>query len=144
MSEETITTTPTVILKSSSGLTNDKREDGCELIEDIPIEGNPELELVEILEEGESFAKGDVILERIRSKIKNYAGQQHLERLLVQKVTIPKEWRPYYLIAPGTKWRNPHDSIFVPCLCWRRNEWYLEWIWIGHRWNSKGRFVRCK
>ena len=146
MSESTTETTPkTVTLRSSTNteLVNDRRKGGWELIEDTPVEDNPELELVEFLEEGELSVTGGVMFDRAK-KLGNRAGQQHLERLLAQQESIPKEWRPYYLVAPGTQWCNYNDSLYVPCLDYRDGRWDLIWDWLAYQWGPTDRLVRCK
>ena len=134
---------PTVTLKSPIGFINDKRRDGWKLLENTPVDGNPELELVEFLKGDEWFVGGYMILEKTL-KFGNRAGQQHAERLLSQQDSIPKEWREYHLVFPGTKWSNFNGDTCVPCLSWNRVEWFLDWIWLGSKWGFSGCFVRCK
>ena len=145
MNETDTETVLTVILKSSADteLINNKYKDCFELIEDTPIEDNPELELIKFLEPSESYIKGDVMFDRAK-RLGNRAGQQHLERLLAQHDSIPEEWRPYYLVAPGTKCRLSVGDLIVPCLYWRGGKWGLIWDWLGRQWRSNDRLVRCK
>lgn len=128
---------------STTGLANDRRAEGWELIEDTPLEGNPELELREFLEPGEAYVTGDVMFGRAE-KLGNRAGQQHAEHLLALQRKIPVEWRHFYLVFPGTKWRSLGGFLNVPYLFWRGDEWCLYWDWLDFGLPSYSRLVRCK
>ena len=143
MSKEIITTIPTVTLDSSSGLVKDWRKNGWELLEDTTIEENPELELVEFVEEGEVSVDGDEMLERA-CKIGNLAGQQHAERFLVKQDSIPEEWREFYPVFLGTRWRDDHGEFRVPYFDWGGGKWTLFWCYLNDQWGSLYRLVRCK
>lgn len=137
----TTATLPTVQLKPPVGLVNDKREDGWELLEDTDVQGEPILELAEFLKKGETSVIGDVMFDRA-VELDNRASQQHAERLLAQQDSIPEEWRKFYLVFPGTKWRHSGGGPLVPYLRWSGVKWYLGWRWLGYHWNSDCRLVR--
>ena len=131
---------PTVTLMPLTGFVNDKSQDGWKLIEDTPIEGNPELELTELLKEGESPIQTNAVFDRTKN-IDNLAGQQHAERLMAQLNTIPEEWRKFDLLFPGTKWHSFAGPLFIPWIEWHRQKWCLCWF-RSNKWNSKSRIVR--
>ncbi|TAL49005.1 hypothetical protein EPN83_01905 [Patescibacteria group bacterium] len=137
----TTTQYPTVKLVVPTDLRFDKRKDGWELVEDVPLVGEPTLGLVEFLREGESWVKGDVMLERAKD-IGNRAGQRHAEHLLSQQETIPEEYRRYFLAFPGTVWRDPDGGLSVTCLDWGGGRWDLYWGWFDSDWIVSGRLVR--
>ena len=143
MSVATATSLPTVTLRVPVGLVNDKTKDGWKLLEDTPLLGEPELELAEFLKPGESRIKGDVMFERAVA-LGNRAGQQHAERLLSQQDSIPKEWRDFYLVFPGTKWQRSDGDLVVPYLYWHDDRWRLDWYWLDDDFNDDDRLVRCK
>lgn len=139
-----ITPLPTMQLKPFTGLINDKRSEGWELLEDVDVQGNPILELVEFLGKGENQVIGKSMFDRA-VKIGNRAGQQHAERLLTQQHEIPEEWRKFYLVFPGTKWHYPSNvSPIVPVLTWDVDLWYLYLAPLVYRWGSRNRLVRYK
>lgn len=139
------TTLPVVTLRPPSGLVNDRRKDGWELLEDAPVIGEPTLELAEFLRDGEEYVRGDVMFARA-VELGNRAGQQHAERLLAQQGDIPEEWRQYYLPFTGTKWRDSDGDLFVPYLGWDSDgrRWLLDWGRLGFDWGRSVRLVRCK
>lgn len=147
-----ITTLPTVQLKSFTGLVNDKRSEGWELLEDTNLQGDPILELLEFLEDGETFVISDIMFDRAIKFGKNRAGQQHAERLLTQQHEIPEEWRKFDLVFPGTKWCHSSEvSQIVPVLIWDVNVWYrdvnlwhLHFSSLDHLWSSRARLVFYK
>ncbi len=134
---------PTVKLTLPTGFQNDKTKEGWELLEDVPLTGDEELELAEFLREGENSVLGEVMFERA-VKLGNRAGQRHAERLLSQANLIPKEWRDFYLVFPGTKWRDSDGFLVVPFLLWDGDKWSLYWLWLGHDWDDYVRLVRRK
>ena len=72
-------------------------------------------------------------------------GQKHAEALLENQHLIPKEWRGYYLVFPGTVWQDSSGDRDVPCLYWDGGRWRLNFLWLGHDWGSDGRLLRpCK
>ena len=139
------TTFPTVTLRPPSGLVNDRRKDGWELLEDVPVEGEPTLELAEFLRDGETSVRGTVMFDRA-VELGNRAGQQHAERLLAQQQDIPEEWRQHYLVFPGTKWGRSDGRLVVPCLGWYSDgrRWILIWRCLDVGWGRNGRLVCCK
>ena len=137
MSKITTKNIPTVKLKSLHN------PDSYKLVEDTPIEGNPELELVEFLKEGEASVEGDEMFERA-CKLGNRAGQQHAERLILQEDTIPKEWRSHYIVFTGTRRSDGGGHMYFPCLYWHEKRWRLNWSLVQYPWNLRVRLVRCK
>lgn len=131
----------TVTLSNPTSLINDKREDGWKLIEDVPLEGTPTLELVEFRKDGEDYVNGETMLSRAK-ELGNMAGQRHAERLLSMASQIPKSWRDFYLVFPGTVWQDTDGNRNVPYLYWSGGEWNLDWSWLSSDWSRDYRVVR--
>ena len=68
-------------------------------------------------------------------------GQYHAEFLLKHQREIPKEWKNYLLVFPGTVWQLG-KSLVVPFLGWGSKHWFLDFYWLEHNWPSHFRFVR--
>jgi hypothetical protein len=69
-------------------------------------------------------------------------GQRHAEYLLDHQDEIPEEFRKFYLIFPGTKWRDRSGYGRVPYLYWIGGQWYLLFFWLGHDFYSSDRLLR--
>lgn len=135
---------PTVALRAPSTFVYDKRKDDWELLENIELVGDPTLELVEFLKDKESFVPGDVMRERAK-ELGGLTGQFHAERLLGGAESIPKEWRQFYLLFPGTVWRDSGGDLLVPYLRWDGDRWFLGWGWLDGVFYSSFRVLRlCK
>ena len=121
----------------------DKRKDGWELMEDVPFPGTGEATFVlaEFLKDDESAVRGDVMVARAK-EMGGMTGQWHAEQLLTRENDIPEEWREFYLVFPGTVWRDPRGDHDIPCLRWNGDRWYLHWFWLVDCWDSDVRFVR--
>ena len=132
---------PTVQLRTPTGFVYDKRKDGWELVENVELVGEPILGLAEFLQPGEDSVNGEVMVERAKA-LGNCAGQLHAERLLAQQQDIPKEYRQFYLVFPGTSWRHPLGDRDVPYLRWFGRRWGLNFHWLGSDWHSHVRLVR--
>lgn len=135
---------PRVQLKSPPHFVHDQTRESWELVEDVDFIGNENLELVQLLEGIEEFLSSDILLER--SKKESRAGQRHAERLLLQQQDIPKEWRAFWLIFPGTVWRNANNISFMPYMRWagRRKGWIFGFDWLDSSliFNASIRLVR--
>ena len=130
-----------VSLSFPTDLINDKRKEGWTLLEDVPLEGTPELEAVGFLKDGEECVKGETILSRAK-ELGNLCGQRHAERLLAVASQIPVSWRESYFVFPGTLWQDAGGRRSVSYLRWGDGMWSLGWAWIGNDWYRRGRFVR--
>ena len=134
----------TVPKKLSHGLFKfDKRTDGWELLEDIPQTLTPAgFEPVPFLKNGEGSVKGDVMALRALELNANF-GQHDAEYLLENQHLIPEEYQgKYYLVFPGTKWRDADGHVYVPYLYWNGDRWYLNFNWLDNDFNGNDRLVR--
>src|SRR3989344_5685094 len=117
---------------------------GWELVEDAttPV-GTPELELTEFLEQGEDYVKGDVMRERAK-KSGPMLGERHARALLNKQERIPESWKKFYLVFPGTVWRDRDGGLSVPYLHWGGGGWYLRFAWLGHDFDRDARVVSLR
>ena len=128
---------------------HDKTKDGWTLLEPGPKFNGQQFapDIVEflkpggLLKSGESSVNGEVMKQRAKELNANL-GQRHAEYLLEHQELIPNEWRgKYYLVFPGTVWRDSDGRRGVPCLGWDGDGWYLYFSWLGNGWDSDGRLV---
>ena len=136
---------PTMNLNSPSGFRFNKRLNGWKLLEDTPLEGNPQLSLSSFLEDDEIRVYGETMVERsenAENQLGKCAGQHHLEAMLDHPEDIPAEWRKFCLVAPRTKWRESHNKRCVACLCWDRDRWVLVFRRLSIDWRGDARIVR--
>ncbi|MEK7539823.1 MAG: hypothetical protein AAB558_01095 [Patescibacteria group bacterium] len=134
-------------LKPPAGFVHDQRSQGWELLEEGPkVEGEPILDFLGFLREGETYINGETVLARALEMEGTESGQHHLERLLAQAASIPAELRSFYLVATGTKWRYPDGYVCVPYLRFVGGQWVLLFYGVGNdRWSVGDRVVRvCK
>lgn len=135
----------TLVGMPKGGLIYDQRSLGWELLEEGPmVEGEPTLGFLGFLRKGETLVNGDTVLARTLEMDGNVSGQHHLERLLAQAASIPPELRHHYLVATGTKWRDPHGRVYVPGLDFLGyDKWELHFGRVGRViWHGRGRVVR--
>ncbi len=126
---------PTVKLEVPSGFKHDKRKEGWELVEEGPsLQVGQKLDFVEFLEEGEPLVSGKVMLARVKMIEGGVPGQHQAEQMLDQKKKLPKEFKPYVLLFPGTQWREyvgySASQLCFPGLCWYGRRWYLRFCWL--------------
>ncbi|MEX1061791.1 MAG: hypothetical protein WEC39_01625 [Patescibacteria group bacterium] len=122
----------------------DKREDGWELAEDQEIVVPASLlEATTFLRRGESSISGEEMRRRSVELGANL-GQRQAEYLLDHQEEIPKEWRAFYLVFPGTFWRDRDGDLEVPCLRCYGGRWNLHFFWLGGDWGSSARLVRAR
>jgi len=132
---------PTINLSCPPEFVNDKRRKGWTLLEDVPLEGTPVLELVKFLKDGEEYVNGKTMLSRAK-KLGGLCGQRHAERLLSMVWLIPEEWQKFYLVFPGTLWRDSSGSRSVTFLHFSADRWILEWLWFKGGWPQVDHLVR--
>ncbi len=130
-----------MVLAPPADFVYDKRKDGWTLLADVPLVGNPTLELAEFLRGDEQRVNGEVMLSRAK-ELGNCAGQRHAERMLALASQIPESRRAFYLVFPGTVWQDPYVRRSVPYLGWYGVEWHLRWRWLGGGWGRSLRLVR--
>ena len=123
----------------------DRTRDGWELLEDVGFTSiDPgKLELVQFLEQGETIIVGTEMARRAK-ELRANLGQRHAEFLLEHQAKIPKEFRKYYLVFTGTKWRGPDGRLGVAYLYWRGGQWVLYFGWLESDWSSVGRLPRLR
>lgn len=136
---------PGMKLQTPTGLIYDKRKDGWTLTkEGDKVVGEPDLEFVSFLRDGENAIVGTVMVERAIA-MEGLTSQYHAERMLHQQDQIPPELRPFYLVFAGTEWRHSGGKLYVPCLGWRGDRWVLRFDWLAFEyWVSNGRLVRLR
>ena len=122
----------------------DMRKEGWELVEDV--EGTQflsphQLELVPFLFKGENYIKGEELVERAK-KMQANLGQRQAEYLLDHRYEIPEEWRQYYIVFPGTFWRDHYGYRNFPYLYWDGERWDLNFDWIVFVFISPVRLLR--
>lgn len=131
-------------LSGSLIFSRDMRKEGWELVEDL---GRPakviiaDLETVSFLKGNETSVSGEVMRQRA-VELRANLGQRQAEFLLEHQQEIPKEWRNYYLIFPGTLWRDSNGFLFVHVLHCSGERWGLRFIWLENDWFSFGRLLR--
>lgn len=119
----------------------DKTNDGWKYLSDAKEPtGELTLELVEFLEQGETFISGQELVKRAKKR-NALLGQRHAEALLRNQGVIPEEWRNYYLVFPGSVLQDPGSYRGVPCLAWRGDRWCLDFGWLGDDFDSGGRLA---
>jgi len=131
-------------LMTSSAFSRDMRKEGWELVEDVSEPATiviADLEVISFLREGEGSVSGDVMRKRAVELGVNF-GQRHAEFLLEHQGEIPRNWRDYYLVSPGTVWRDSGGGFFMPFLRWLGRRWVLGFHWLGDDWSSNGRLLR--
>lgn len=121
----------------------DKRKDGWRLLEDVSQTLTAAgFDLVPFLDGGEDYAKGDAIAARA-VELGASLGQHDAEWLEENQHLISTEYRgKYYLVFPGTKWRDSGGDVCVPCLGWLGDRWVLVFSFLGHGFGSDDRLVR--
>ena len=122
----------------------DMRKEGWDLVEDVGDPGEiliANLEIVSFLREGEGSISGDVMRQRAVELGANL-GQRHAEFLLEHQQEIPKEFRKFYLVFPGTFWRDSRGSLHVPYLGWGGVRWVLRLHWLEDAWGLIDRLLR--
>lgn len=99
------------------------------------------LELVIILEGKELFVWGFDICNRARDKGVNLSLKDG-KYILDHQDEIPKEFRPYWILLPGTLVRDHDVGLYVPLLFWDGERWYLDFHRLEIGWSFRVRFVR--
>lgn len=137
---------PRMVLKPPTGFIYDKRSERWELLEEGPkVEGEPILDFLGFLREGEDYVNGHAVLARSLEMSGSESGQHHLERMLQQDVNIPLELRSYYLVATGTRWRRPGGKVCLAYLNFFGGKWVLRFGQVVGHWGGRDRVVRvCK
>lgn len=137
-------TLPRMTLLPPTGLIYDKRLQGWELLEEGPkVEGETILDFFGFIRDGEVSVNGQTVLARAAEMDGAECGQHHLEHVLRQVHRIPAELQDYYLVATGTKWKNPDGRVCVPFLRRVTDRWLLSFRCVhGSRWSDDGRIVR--
>lgn len=121
-----------IIVDPDAPLDDDKTKDGWEYLSDVKEPtGELALELVEFLKEGETFIKGEELVKRAKEK-HILLGQRHAEALLKNQGAIPREWRKYYLVFPGSVLQGPDGLRCVPYLYCVGSRWCLVFHWLGY------------
>lgn len=121
---------------------HDMTKEAWELVEDVEGTQYPhQLELAPFLLKGESYIKGEELVERAK-KMQANLGQRQAEYLLDHQDKIPEEWRQYYLVFPGTTWRGRGGFRSVPYLRWDGERWCLGFAWLGSVFDSGDRLLR--
>jgi hypothetical protein len=134
----------TAQLGSLQVFSRDMRKEGWKLIEDVGGLGEviiTDLEIISFLREGEKSVSGEVMRQRA-VKLGANLGQRQAEYLLEHQDEIPREFRKYYLVFPGTLWRASDGSLVVPYLSWDDGRWYLRFHWLRGDWHSHDRLLR--
>jgi len=117
--------------------------DGWELVEDAATPfGILELELVEFLKQDEEYVHGNIMRERAKSGL--MLGERHARALIEQQENIPEAWRKFYLVFPGTVWRNRDGGPRVPYLLWFGGGWGLGFHWLKYDFPRYARFVSLR
>ena len=129
---------------SAHRFVHDKTKDGWTLIGNTQrhIASVRDLEVVPFLKKGEDYISGEEMLRRARVELDANYDEEDAEYVLEHQYEIPEEFRPYYLIFPGTGWLDLQGIHNVPALYWNDERWNLGFFWLTSGWRSLGRFVR--
>ncbi len=125
----------------------DMRKEGWTLPEPGPrrsINSIADLEPVSFLKKGENYINGEEMVQRARKEFNVNFGQEDAEWVLANQHLIPKEWRNYYLVFPGTVWRDRSGDRRVSCLDWGGGGWCLLFYWLDDGWGSDARVLRLR
>ncbi len=118
---------------------DDKRKNGWEIIipgASVP-SGNPKFEILPILIGDEKKIDGPNMF--CRALAKKVAGQALAEHFIEYQNEIPENLRGKALIFAGTLWLDD-DSLYVPCLYWSGDKWYLDFYYLDNDWYSNDCF----
>ena len=120
-------------LIKTSALTYDKTKNGWKLIENA-VQSTPidikKFVLVFSPRGGENYINGEEML-RCSIEMKCNFGQDVAEYFFAHQDQIPAEFRNYYLVFPGTVWRDMDELRLVPYLGWDGDQWRLDFGWPG-------------
>lgn len=131
---------PTMTLPKSIGLERDRTNDGYKLIKNTPVKGAPVIELLAPIQENEAPTPGNVVLQRFKGT-KKWAGQGHAETTHRHEKSIPESWQEYFLLFPGTQWRNASNDHMVPCLYYNGSNWEFTFTCLGRKFDETDRLV---
>lgn len=109
-----------------------KIEDGWTVVEDVqrkivPIE---ELELFAFLKEGEYRISSEEMRRRAKEAEADF-GLDQAEYLLGKQEKVPKGYRDFDLLFPGSVLRSPGGALSVPSISWSGRRWYLFSDFLG-------------
>ncbi len=106
------------------------------------IQNITDLQLSSFLEPHEDSTSGNEMLDRATQNGRDFS-QEDAEWLLEHQKEIPKEWRSFYIVFPGTIWQDSNGRCYVPCLHWQEDgQWHLYFRWLGNsRWNNNRRLL---
>jgi len=128
--------------QSSVSFLYDRRKDGWKLLENVPRRiTSVDIVGIPFLKENEAVINGEKITRRAIELDANY-GQEDAEWLLDHQAEIPVELRNFYLVFPGTKWRDAVGDRYVPYLSWSGDRWVLYFRWLDSDFGSSARLVR--
>jgi hypothetical protein len=122
----------------------DMRKEDWELVKDVSEQGNvviADLEIVPFLRKGEREVSGEVLRSRA-VELQADLGQRHAEYLLEHQAEIPKEFRKFCLLFPGTVWCDRNDYLYVPYLCRNDDKWILPFHYLGYNLDSSYCLIR--
>ena len=71
-------------------------------------------------------------------------GERHARALLEKQERIPETWRKFYLVFPGTVWRDRGGDLDVSCLGWHGVWWSLDFRWLDVDFDRRDRFVSLR
>ena len=131
-----------IVLKPSPLFNHDEGRWGFSVIINTPFEKTVSLGLKRV---GET----DIILSDFLMKVDvgeaRLPGQLHAERLLQNPLSIPDEWRKYFLLFGGTVWKNKSNYRKIPFLLDLHNGvWTLSFSGLEDFISSRFRLVVFK
>ncbi len=124
----------------------DKTKDGWKLIERGPIRRIADISKLKaepFLEKGEGCVNGAVMRDRAKEKGCDF-GQADLEYVLEHQDQIPKKLRGFYLVFPGTVWRDSDGDRYVAYCGWGGGRWCLYFGWLGSDWDGLDRLLSSR
>lgn len=105
-----------------------------------------DLELVQFPNSDKAWINGEERVRRAKELNANLC-QEDAEWLFQHQNKIPAEWKEYYLIFPGTVWReDSHGHRYVPWLGFGscRQRWELSFHCLELDWRSDNRLLRLR
>lgn len=102
-----------------------------------------DLEFIPVLNGEEPPVDGDTMRARAITLGGNFCLCD-APRLLKEQADIPVELQDKYIVLAATRLRDRCGCLYVACLSFNGEQWYLRFRRLDSGWGARGRFPRCK